>query len=95
VADRPDALMLAESVKTGARMADRVRSVCLIAEGLLGLDYAAGGRAYIRRQPHGRLFITASIEDTILFPNDHPRSGRPRYRWVKQADGSEFGYLID
>jgi hypothetical protein len=88
-AGRPDALFLSEALKRGARLVDRVTSICEIAEPILG------GRAFIRRQPHGRLFITRSIEDTILFPLDHPQSGRPRYRWVRQADGSEWGYLVE
>jgi hypothetical protein len=92
--DRPDALILPAARKSGARMSERVRSVCDIAEPLLGVDFAAGERAWIRQQPHGRLFITRNIQDTMLFALDHPRSGQPRYRWVPQADGSEWGYLI-
>ena len=32
--------------------------LCRIAEPLLEVDYKAGERAYIRKQPHGRLFVT-------------------------------------
>jgi len=73
--------------KRGRRMVDRVASIADIAEPLLG------GRAWIREQPHGRLFISPDFADTILFPMDHPRSGQPRYRWVARPDGSEWGYL--
>ena len=71
------------------RLADRVASIADIAEPLLG------GRAWIRKQPHDRLFISLWPEDTILFPTDHDRSGQPRYRWEKHPDGSEFGYLVE
>jgi hypothetical protein len=93
---RPDALFLPESIKTtGGRIFDRVASVCRIAEPLLEVDFAAGERAYIRKQPHGRLFITRDPADTINFPTGHPNSGRSRYRWEKRGDGTELGYLIE
>ena len=90
----PDALMIPEGLKTGSRMSDRVASVGDIAEPLLGVDRAQGERAYIRIQPGGRLFVTKDVHDTILFPKGHDRDGRPRYRWQKQEDGIELGYLI-
>ncbi len=89
----PDALMLPETIKSGSRMSDRVASIADIAEPLLGVDRAKGEGAYIRLQGNGKLFISRSIFDTINFPRDHPRDGQPRYRWVAQPDGSEFGYL--
>jgi hypothetical protein len=92
---RPDALFLPESAKSGGRIFDRVAAVCRIAEPLLGVDRSAGERAYIRKQPHGRLFITRDPADTILFPTGHARSGTPRYRWERLADGAERGYLIE
>jgi hypothetical protein len=92
---RPDALFLPESVKVGARIFDRVAAVCRVAEPLLEVDYAAGERAYIRTQPHGRLFITRDPADTILFPTGHPKSGQPRYRWEKRDGAVEVGYLIE
>jgi hypothetical protein len=76
-------------------MFDRVRSVCDLAEPLLGLDRSAGQKAWIRVQPGGRLFVTASPSDTLFHPSGHPRAGHARYRWERQPDGSEFGYLID
>jgi hypothetical protein len=91
----PDALMLPQDRKQGARMVDRVASIADIAEPLLGIDRARGERAYIRLQPNGKLFITPSVLDTILFPKDHERDGLPRYHWVLQPDGSELGYLVD
>ena len=91
----PDALMLPQDRKQGARMVDRVASIADIAEPLLGINRTRGERAYIRLQPNGKLFITPNVLDTILFPKDHERDGLPRYRWILQPDGSEFGYLVD
>jgi hypothetical protein len=93
VPERPDALILPADRKAGVRMSERVRSICGIAEPLLGVDRGAGERAWIRQQPHGCLFITRDNTDTMLFPLDHPRAGQPRYRWVRQPDGVEVGYL--
>jgi hypothetical protein len=90
----PDALMLSEDRKCGSRMVDRVASIADIAEPLLEVDRARGERAYIRLQGNGKLFVSKSIVDTILFPKDHLRDGQPRYRWELQPDGAEFGYLI-
>ncbi len=92
---KPDALILCAGQKNGKRLVDRVASITAIAEPLLGVDRSAGERAWIRQQPHGRLFVTRDPADTILFPRDHTWSGQPRYRWEKQPDGSEWGYLID
>jgi hypothetical protein len=91
---RPDALLFPAGRKRGARLVDRVASIAEAAEPMLGVDRAAGERAWIRQQPHGQLFITRDPADTILFPTDHDLSGRPRYRWVRQPDGSEWGYLL-
>jgi hypothetical protein len=90
----PDALMLPEDRKRGARMIERVASIADIAEPILEVDRAGGERAYIRLQGNGKLFISKSIVDTIFFPRDHAREGQPRYRWELQPDGSEFGYLV-
>jgi len=92
---QPDALMLPQDRKRGARMVDRVASIADIAEPILGIDRARGERAYIRLQPNGKLFISPNVLDTILFPKDHERDGQPRYRLNLQPDGSEFGYLAD
>jgi hypothetical protein len=91
----PDAVMLPQDRKQGARMVDRVASIADIAEPLLGIDRTRGQRAYIRLQPNGKLFITPNVLDTILFPKDHERDGLPRYHWILQPDGSEFGFLVD
>jgi hypothetical protein len=91
---KPDALMIPESRKTGARMSDRVASVAEIAEPLLRVDRSAGERAYIRIQPGGRLFVTKDMHDTILFPKGHRRDGLPRYDWILQENGLEYGYLV-
>jgi len=90
----PDALMLPEDRKRGTRMIDRIASIADIAEPLLQVERAEGERAYIRLQGNGKLFISKSVADTILFPRDHAQAGQPRYRWEVQADGSEFGYSV-
>jgi hypothetical protein len=90
----PDALMLPEGRKQGTRMVDRVTSIAGIAEPLLQVDRARGERAYIRLQGNGKLFVSKSVFDTIVFPKDHQRDGQPRYRWELQPDGAEFGFLI-
>jgi hypothetical protein len=93
---RPDAVFLtAVSAAMAGRIFERVAAVCQIAEPLLQVNYAAGERAYIRKQPGGRLFITRDPTDTILYPTGHPRSGSPRYRWERQTDGTELGWLND
>jgi hypothetical protein len=90
----PDALMIPEKMKTGARMSDRVASVADIAEPLLLVDRSKGERAYIRIQPGGRLFVSKDVHDTILFPKGHRRDGHPRYNWVSKETGVEYGYLV-
>jgi hypothetical protein len=92
---RPDALWVPESEKSGSRIFDRVGSVSRTAERLLEVDRAKGERAYIRKQPHGRLFITRDPTDTIFFPTGHLRSGQPRYRWTRRADEIEVGHLVE
>lgn len=92
---RPDALMLPSTIKFGYRMSERAENACLHAERLLQADVAAGERAHIRTQPHGRLFVTRDPFDTIFFPTGHPRSGQPRYHWERQPDGSEHGHLVE
>jgi hypothetical protein len=90
----PDALILPEAWKTGQTQLDRIDSILAVAEPLLNLDRARGQKAYIRRQPGGRLFVTADPHDSLRFPVGHAREGMPRYQWVGQADGSEHGFLI-
>ena len=85
--------MLPPQPGTAGRIFDRVKAVCAIAEPLLEVDYAAGERAYIRKQPHGQLFITRNPADTILHPTGHPRSGSQRYIWDRRPDGIELGFL--
>lgn len=94
-AARPDALFLPANLRKGCRMAERVKSICDIAEPLLGVDHGSGERAQIRVQSHDWLFITKSSLDTINFPTHHHRAGQPRYCWVDQPDGSRFGYLVE
>jgi hypothetical protein len=89
----PDALLLPETLKAGARQIDRINSVLNIAEPILEVDRGLGERGYIRRQPGGRLFITKDPADTLLYPVGHPREGSERYRWSARPDGIELGYL--
>ncbi len=91
----PDALILPESWKSGGTQIDRIDSVLRVAEPLLNVDRGRGGRAYIRRQPGGRLFVTSDPADTLQFPIGHAREGMPKYRWVLQPDGSEHGFLVE
>jgi len=91
---RPDSLYLPANRKRGPRLVDRVGSIADIAEPLLGADRSAGVIARIRNLPNDWLFVTLDPDDTINFPNDHPRSGQPRYAWINQPDGSRFGYLV-
>ena len=89
----PTCVMLPPQPGTAGRIFDRVAAVCRIAEPLFEVDYAGGERAYIRKQPGGRLFITRDPADTILHPTGHPRSGSPRYIWDRRPDGIELGFL--
>jgi hypothetical protein len=91
----PDALMILESCKKGQTQLDRIDSILAIAEPLLHVDRSQGERAYIRRQPGGRLFVTADPLDTLQFPLGHPHEGKPRYRWIPAADGCEHGFLAE
>ncbi|MGC8638731.1 MAG: hypothetical protein ACP5XB_02500 [Isosphaeraceae bacterium] len=91
----PDALMLPEAWKRGETQYDRIDSILAIAEPLLNVDRSKGERAYIRRQPGGRLFVTADPQDTMQFPIGHSQEGRSRYNWVASPDGAEYGYLIE
>src|SRR5262249_20054880 len=89
-----DALILPESLKSGETQLDRIDSILRAAEPLLGVDRPRGGRAYTRGQPGGRLFITSSPQDPLLFPIGHPREGQSRYSWKSFPDGSERGTLV-
>jgi hypothetical protein len=89
----PDALLLPEAWKKGETQIDRIDSILSIAEPLLNVDRSLGARAYIRRQPGGRLFVSPDPHDTLQFPVGHPREGKPRYHWIARPDGSEHGFL--
>lgn len=60
---------------------------------LLQCDKSNGETAHVRQQVD-HWFATRHIHDTIFFPNTHHRARQPRYRWVKQDDGVELGYLV-
>ena len=50
---------------------------------------------FVRNQG-GTYFITGNASDTLLFPQDHARAGKARYRWVERGDGVSYGrYLAD
>jgi hypothetical protein len=94
---RPHALMIPSSMKSGTRFADRVSSICDIAEPLLGLDRKKGQTAMVRfLPPAGEVcFVTGDINDTINFPKTHSRTDTPRYRWETQPNGIRFGFKVD
>lgn len=89
-----DALIIPESRKRGDTQLDRIDSILRIAEPLLGVDRSRGEKAYIRRQPGDKLFITANPQDTLTFPVGHPLQGRARYGWSVHPDGTERGTLV-
>lgn len=91
----PDALILPETWKSGGTQLDRIDSILRVAEPLLKVDRSKGERAYIRRQPGGRLFVTSDPLDTLQFPIGHAEEGKPRYHWVARPDGSEHGFLVE
>jgi hypothetical protein len=91
----PNALMIPEAWKKGETQLDRIDSILAIAEPLLNVDRSKGQRAYIRRQPGGRLFVTTNPHDTLQFPLGHPQEGSSRYHWILRADGSEQGFLVE
>lgn len=85
--------MISSAARKGQRLGERVASICDIAEPILGIDRDLGQHAWVRIQPHERLFITRDPEDSINFPNEHPLSGQPRYNWVEGVDGIRRGFL--
>jgi hypothetical protein len=94
--DRPDALLLRSTLKSGSRGSDRVYSIAAIAEPILGLDRRSRERAFIRQQPRDWLFVTLNPRDTLYFPHGHPLDGAPRYRWVTMEEHiCQFGFLVE
>jgi hypothetical protein len=94
----PDALSIPGRYKRGRTLGERVDSILAIAEPLLGVDRAAGQRAYIRQQGCGPaiwMFVTRSPDDTLYGPTHSPFRGRPRYDWIDRPDGIRIGYLKD
>lgn len=93
---RPDAVIFPDSWKTGENTLHRADSLIAHAEKRLQTDHTAGEKAHVRHvRAGGNRFCTHDIRDTLLFPLDHPRAGQNRYRWERQDDGAEFGYLVD
>ena len=64
-------------------------------EQLLGVDRAAGERAWAREIPGERLFVTKSSNDTLLVPHGQPGAENPRYSWTEGDRGIQYGKLID
>jgi hypothetical protein len=91
----PDALIFPESAKVGRTFNERVANLAKRAEAMLGLDYAAGGRAHIRPAVNERVFVSPSPHENPLFPIGHERERQPRYRWEWQDDDVQFGFFID
>lgn len=91
-----DALMIPQGLRAGRTFKERLFNILDVAEPLLGVDRAAGGRAYLRPPVPGSaelMFCSPSPDDTINFPIRHPRSGQPRYRWEPGPEGIRLGYL--
>jgi hypothetical protein len=93
----PDALLFPEAARVGRSMHERVINLSKRCEAMLGLDYAKGERAYLRQATAGRIFVSASPTDTMMFPISHPRSGEARYRWELSTtdDDVKLGFLVD
>lgn len=95
-AKKVDALMIPGSRKVGKNFFARVATIGDYAEPLLQTDLTKGERAHIRQMPNsGKMFVTNDPADTIYFPQGHNLSGLPRYNWVPQEDGTEYGYLVE
>ena len=47
-------------------------------------------RVFVRHQGASH-FVSGSPDDTLLFPQSHPRSGQPRYEWTDRGDGVSLG----
>lgn len=94
----PDALCIPGRMKKGRTVGERLDSILKIAEPLLGVDRAAGQRAYLRNQgdgPAAWVFATRDPDDTLYGPIGSPFRGQRRYDWVDRPDGIRFGYLRD
>jgi hypothetical protein len=53
-----------------------------------------GKPGHIRQLAGGPIhMVTLSTEDTVNFPTGHPMEKFPRYTWVRQPNGLEYGYL--
>ncbi len=50
-------------------------------------------RVFVRHQGASH-FVSASPDDTLLFPQAGTRSGQPRYEWTDRGDGVSLGRLI-
>jgi hypothetical protein len=101
---RPDAVLVPERYKRGARSVHRVDSILKIAEPLLGVVLGRGERAYIRRQEGVQVgmpkenivcFVVRSLADTVNYAkHDHKNRRGCRYRWEHLGEFA-LGYLLD
>lgn len=90
-ADRPHAIIIPKNWAPPAHVAGGSRrdQIFNYAEEVLGVD-----QVWIRDLGDGtRKFITDDPNDSLLFPDGHPKGKTPRYRWVKMPDGAELGFL--
>ena len=90
----PDAVRIPKSFAGRGNAWERSDAICALAESLLA---APRSGAFVRKLREGKVAIyygTRSPEDTLNYPQGHPRMGRPRYRWDRRADGVELGYLL-
>lgn len=91
---RPDAIMMPAHCGVGDNDFARLVDMRAKARKHLGVNLDAGELAYCRSMPAGQgWFCTRDLHDTILFPNDHPMSGTPRYAWTRRPDGVQYGIL--
>jgi hypothetical protein len=79
---------------TGDALSDGHKETAVeAAERLLGIDPTSTDLAWVRDQG-GEFFATRSPEDSLCFPDNHPLSRQPRYRWLDRPGGVKLGYLI-
>ena len=83
----PDAVMAPIAHAGGGDAASRLGRLQAEFAPLLGAS-----RVFVRHQGVAH-FVSARPDDTLLFPQADPRSGRPRYEWVDRGDGVSLGRL--
>lgn len=92
----PDAILMPDTCRNpGGKLIDFIASIAAIADPILKVDPSKQERSYIRQQHDGKMFATKSPVDTLYFPFGHSQQGKSRYRWESQADGMQYGYLVE